>query len=196
MKFSGGDTIQHVCQIRDHTKDALLSAGMKLHKWASNFPELLKDIPADQQSSATALELSSKETLKTLGMRWQPSNDSFQFKINFQIDPNIASATKRTILSTIAKLFDPMGLINPVIVTCKIFMKRIWSFNLDWDEPIPIDLLNEWKQILISLPDLADIQVPRWLHFSPKSTQYIEIHAFMHTSIWIQYLLARAQRYQ
>lgn len=176
--YSGGDSIQQVCEIRDHTKDALLSAGMKLHKWASNSPELLNSIPLDQQSSATALDLNSKETLKTLGMRWQPKSDAFQFKLNFDIDPDITSATKRTVLSTIAKLFDPMGLINPVIVIAKIFVKKLWSFNLGWDEPISNDLLNEWKQILISLPDLAQIHVPRWLHFSPKSTQHIEIHAF------------------
>ncbi|XP_036342366.1 uncharacterized protein LOC118751660 [Rhagoletis pomonella] len=161
--YAGSETVEKTIEIRNQTQAAFASAGMKLHKWASNSAKLLKLIPPDQHCSATALELNSDETMKTLGMRWQPNSDSFRYKLNFDINVNHKSVTKRTVLSAISRLFDPLGLINPVIVTVKIFLKHLWSFNLDLDEPLAEGLLNEWKQIKFDLQVIKKIQIPRWL---------------------------------
>lgn len=176
--YTGSEFIETAIEIRNQTRAALSSAGMKLHKWASNSIKLLESIPSDQLSSATALDLNSGETLKTLGMRWQPNNDCFRYQLKFDIDFTDKPITKRTVLSAISKLFDPLGLINPVIVTAKIFLKHLWSFNLDWDQQLPDDLINEWKQIAVSLQNINHIQIPRWLNYSPSSIKLIEIHAF------------------
>lgn len=176
--YTGSHTIEHARNIRDQTQGALLSAGMKLHKWASNTPDLLDTIPVEHQSSSTALELNSSETLKTLGMRWQPNTDHFRYKVNFPIEiDNKIIVTKRTVLSTTAKLFDPLGLINPIIVVAKIFLKKLWAANLEWDDPLPSYLLNEWFEILASFSAINDIKIPRWLHYTP-AIKRIQLHAF------------------
>ncbi|XP_055909030.1 uncharacterized protein LOC129943530 [Eupeodes corollae] len=174
--FTGGDTIDKVMQVRNQSLKALRAGGFELHKWASNTTELLAGIPLQQQSSATALELNSDEVIKTLGMNWQPGLDQFRYKINF--DLHQGTVTKRSILSTIAKLFDPLGFINPIIVSAKIILKRLWSLNISFDEPISGDLLVDWNNILEDLPNISQIQIPRWLKFSPQSMRKVEIHAF------------------
>ncbi|GFQ94813.1 uncharacterized protein TNCT_594001 [Trichonephila clavata] len=58
-----------------------------------------------------------EEKVKTLGLIWNPKHDTFEFSVS---DPtNNSEWTKRSILSHIARIFDPMGLLGPVIVTAK-----------------------------------------------------------------------------
>jgi hypothetical protein len=40
-------------------------------------------------------------------------------------------------------LFDPLGLISPVIVVHKIFLQQLWMHMLDWDEQLPSALLKQ-----------------------------------------------------
>jgi hypothetical protein len=54
-----------------------------IRKWASNDTELLKIIP-DELKISTLIEFSENEdeTVKTLGIIWNPKTDQFSFKIN------------------------------------------------------------------------------------------------------------------
>ena len=45
------------------------------------------------------------------------------FKLNA---PETISYKKRDVLSVIAKIFDPLGLIGPVVTKAKSFMQRLW----------------------------------------------------------------------
>lgn len=60
---------------------------------------------------------------KTLGITWLPKEDVFVFKIN-QLYLSERPTTKRTILSDIAKLYDPLGLTGPVILTAKLILQK------------------------------------------------------------------------
>ncbi|GFS38359.1 uncharacterized protein TNIN_392731 [Trichonephila inaurata madagascariensis] len=50
--------------------------------------------------------------------------------------------SKREVLSEIARVFDPLGLLSPCVVFMKILLQEPWKLNLEWDEPIPEDLTN------------------------------------------------------
>ncbi|GFV72887.1 integrase catalytic domain-containing protein [Trichonephila clavipes] len=52
--------------------------------------------------------------------------------------------SKRDVLSEIARVFDPLGLLSPCIVFMKILLQELWKLNLEWDEPIPEDLNKQW----------------------------------------------------
>jgi len=52
--------------------------------------------------------------------------------------------TKRKILSEIAFLFNPLGLIGPVVTRAKIIMQKMWQLKIEWDQPVPNSLQDEW----------------------------------------------------
>ncbi|XP_043867348.1 uncharacterized protein LOC122757848 [Drosophila mojavensis] len=140
--------------------------------------DCLRAIPKSHRLCEDFLELEDSSTAKTLGLRWQAQADLFLFS-----PPNIPlqeTYTKRSVLSQIAKLFDPAGWLAPFVIRAKIFMQALWLRDLDWDQPLPGDLLTQWQEFLLSFSSLRDIRVPRWVHFQPRAT--IQFHGFCDAS--------------
>jgi translation initiation factor IF-1 len=91
--------------------------GFQLHKWCANTPELLAHIPHEQREKK--VQLAENDGIKTHRLIWQPTNDTFVVSVD-RILENSTTITKRTVLSDIAKLYDPLGLTGPIIVTAKV----------------------------------------------------------------------------
>ncbi|XP_036329698.1 uncharacterized protein LOC118741830 [Rhagoletis pomonella] len=183
--LSGGHSVEIATEIRKQVTLALRSAGMELRKWSSNSSAVLDGIPTENRSDSNALQLNSSDTVKTLGILWQPNKDVFKFRLNFEID---FTATKRSVLSTIARLYDPLGLIAPVIVAAKIILKSVWSFKvqrdehtftpLAWDETLPTNLNHQWQRFLNTVSELPCITLPRWLNYEPNHVKSLQLHVF------------------
>ncbi|GBM85144.1 hypothetical protein AVEN_85619-1, partial [Araneus ventricosus] len=88
--------------------------------------------------------------------------------------------TKRLVLSTIARVFDPLGILGPVVTKAKIFLQRLWLLNLKWDDPLPAKEADEWIQFSSALQNVNDIEVDRCI-LLPKP-DLIEIHGFADAS--------------
>ncbi|XP_073841572.1 uncharacterized protein [Musca autumnalis] len=156
----------------------LQSAGFHLRKWTSNCREIIEDVPRDHLLNGEFLHFDDKSIAKTLGIRWNAASDTFYFiteKIN-----NKNSFTKREVLSVIARLFDPLGWLAPVIITAKIFMQQLWLDEIKWDDHLkPISLMR-WKSFLSNYVHIDKISIPRWVKYSPECT--IEFHGFCDSS--------------
>ncbi|XP_062541377.1 uncharacterized protein LOC134209407 [Armigeres subalbatus] len=160
--------------------DLTNSAGLILRKWSSSSDELLSDVPIGLRDERTSFELdSSTSAVKTLGLIWEPAADIFRFTI-----PNLgseASITKRTVLSELAKIFDPLGLIGPVVVQAKIFLQTLWKQKCDWDDSLPEELQRIWTEFRRNLMALDTLTVPRWVSFS-NDLATVELHGFCDAS--------------
>ena len=121
---------------------------MELHKWVSNDTKLLQDIAS---SEYTFDEHSQQLPVKAFGMLWKPQPNYFFFKINIK-----DKYSKREVLSEIAKIYDPLGLIGPILTKAKIFMQNLWQLKLEWNEHLLSESLQEWKQFLLKLTELSD----------------------------------------
>lgn len=174
----GGDNAEDLRQTRDELVTLLLRGGFELRKWASNHPLLLSDIDAADHGLACSKPLAADESVKIVGLRCNPTNDGFQFIVSL---PNSAPTRKRTILSTIAKLFDPLGWVTPVIVTAKIFMQHLWRASLGWDDELPSPIRNKWERIYSKLSYLNGLKILRWAGLSPD-TVHAELHGFADAS--------------
>ncbi|CAL1672255.1 unnamed protein product [Lasius platythorax] len=64
-------------------------------------------------------------------------------------------------LTQIASLYDPLGLLGSVIVKVKILFQVLWKLQLTWDEPVPIEIYNKWKSFRDRLEELNNITFPR-----------------------------------
>ncbi|XP_041632255.1 uncharacterized protein [Drosophila kikkawai] len=118
-------------------------------------------------------------------MYWLPNKDCFKFQVNFEIPP---SFTKRTILSSIARLFDPLGLIAPVIISGKLILKEVTMDKkmqdngartaLDWDDEVPKVLAERLQAFRDGLLGIDGLSIQQWIHYSPGSIVSAQLHAF------------------
>ncbi|XP_062713741.1 uncharacterized protein LOC134290591 [Aedes albopictus] len=135
----GFDDLNEASEAQMQLIGLLQAGGFHLHKWASNNPTLLERIPESDRDELLSIDESgSSEVIKTLGLMWNPTLDALQF-ISI---PTVCedSATKRQVLSLISRMFDPLGLVAPVIVIGKLLMKSIWKEELVWDEELSGEL--------------------------------------------------------
>ncbi|GFX75456.1 uncharacterized protein TNCV_2547271 [Trichonephila clavipes] len=90
------------------------------------------------------------------------------------------SYTKRSVLSTIARLLDPLGLVGPVVSKAKMFMQKLWRLSIDWKDPPPNKVYSEWHQLIIRLECLNSINIERRIVIENPSS--IEIQGFSDAS--------------
>ncbi|KAI5748201.1 hypothetical protein M8J77_022994 [Diaphorina citri] len=132
------------------------SAGFELSKWASNSKSLLCNIP-DENQLETCVQWNSDSSLKVLGLQWHPVDDVFIFQVNVSERP----CTKRNVLKLTASIFDVLGLVAPVTLYAKLFIKRLWVLKLDWDTSPPSELQELWNTFQSELPLLSGMSFPR-----------------------------------
>lgn len=112
-------------------------------------------------------------------MRWHPKTDLLRIKIKSN-NHTKKQLTKRNVISATAQIFDPSGLVLPVIVTGKILQQEIWRSGIGWDKQLPDFLLQKWQEYNESIAELDQIKIPRWLHTS--SDDIVELHVFTDAS--------------
>ncbi|XP_062551973.1 uncharacterized protein LOC134217211 [Armigeres subalbatus] len=178
--LTGANSVEEGIKLYQELSHLLETAKFTLRKWSSNTPEILAAIPEPLKDDRTSLELEpSKATIKTLGLSWEPRSDYFRFTV-----PQWSNSTeinKRIILSDFARLFDPLGLVGPVVVQAKIFIQNLWKQKCSWNETLGEDLQQWWMDFRHNLADLSTLKVPRWLAFD-NSIVSLEIHGFCDAS--------------
>nr|XP_036227894.1 uncharacterized protein LOC118682658 [Bactrocera oleae] len=147
-----------------------------LGKWNSNSTHVLSTITGTTVS-ASELELDNSTT-KVLGLYWDPVSDELFFKVSMIDDTSMH--TKRRVLSDVAKLYDPTGVLAPVVVLAKLFIQDLWKAGLPWDAELPAELLNTWLIFRNSLQDISRLRIPRWLGIRVGSL--VHLHGFCDAS--------------
>ncbi|XP_036327139.1 uncharacterized protein LOC118739735 [Rhagoletis pomonella] len=176
--LSGGHTIDSAIKARDEISEVLQSAGFPLRKWTANSEQILNGIPKTDLLSEDFLAFEDTSAVKALGIRWNAHTDLFYF-IARPLEKSDA-VTKRAILSAIAKLFDPLGWLAPIIIVAKILMQNIWLEGTDWDETVSSTTLDRWQNFTQHYNEIDKVRIPRWVYFSP--TDEIQIHGFCDAS--------------
>jgi hypothetical protein len=127
---TGSDNLSEARRLQEEIIHILGKRGFVLHKWCANHATLLEDIPERLRESGPSCEFKGYEGIRTLGLVWHPSQDTFKYEIN--IKPCQELVTKRVVLSIISSIFDPTGLLGPVILRHKIAMQQLW-LQVSWD---------------------------------------------------------------
>lgn len=76
-------------------------------------------------------------------------------------------------------MFDPLGLISPVLINAKLILQELWQLQLNWDETIPMELEYKWKLFLDNLHEIATIKIPRLI---TADAEEFEMHTFCDAS--------------
>ena len=156
-------------------------ANVRLHKFNCNRKEVLTAIPETERSEKIKSIDILQDQLpneRTLGMDWNLDSDSFYF-----LTPTSAmeSNTKRSVLSKIAQVYDPMGLISPFLLRGKMILQRVTASDLGWDQLLDPEDLKDWNDWLSDLDNLSSLDIKRCVK-PTEDVNTIELHHFSDAS--------------
>ena len=120
---------------------------------------------------------SEAESVKILGLKWLRVEDCFMFD-GVQVPTQLVT-TKRVALSFLARLYDPLGFLNPYIIVVKLIVQDIWKLKLGWDDEAPPEIDQRFIKWVEGLPVIQSWKIPRCYSSSPWSEAVgIELHCF------------------
>lgn len=159
----------------------LTKGGFHLTNWASNSQAAIAGVPPEDRAGST-VQISSggAETERVLGLVWDPSTDRFLYTFHEAITPNVAARpTKRQLLSTVMKIFDPVGFISCLTIRSKILLQDVWRSSVGWDELITANHAHRWADWL-GLLNANSVSIPRRSLNHRKSS--VTLHIFCDAS--------------
>ena len=175
--FDGVDEAKETCQ---DLKNVVAGRHFRLTKWLSNNPQFLESISEEDRSpKITSHDLNKLPHERTLGVWWDPGGDQFFFKVKMKEHQK----TKRGLLSFLSSIYDPLGFLAPLLIAPKLALQSMWRQKVGWDDPIPDDLLDIYREWLASLTEFEDVKVPRWFGFPIQTDIDVELHVFSDASL-------------
>ncbi|GFW95033.1 integrase_H2C2 domain-containing protein [Trichonephila clavipes] len=167
--LTGAETLLEAKELKNQLINIFAKGGMVLHKWCGNNTELIE--------VSENYDFSDSSEIKVLGVYWNPKHDCFSFRVKIDLHE---LNTKRDVLSTIARIYDPLGLLGPVVAKAKIFLQKLWMLKIDWTDLLPDTINREWRQFVESLQVVNDININRCIVV--EQPEVIELHGFSDAS--------------
>ena len=155
--------------------------GFQLRKWRSSSAKVLDHIPESLLEPLPTQDLVDRHSAsypKALGVAWDSLKDTMDTHVEL---PVRFASTKRGIISDVARTFDVLGWLSPVLLPMKILFQKLWELKLGWDDEVPVELKEQHVQWREELPLLADIHLPR-CYFRKDKALSIELYGFSDAS--------------
>ena len=126
-----------------------LDASFNARKWKTNSLELQNYIDKTERNISPSSEIQNNDKTKVLGIEWDTINDYLIYSFEDVVGSfKSVLPSKRSILGLIAKFYDPVGLIQSVIIKLKLLFQEVWLTNVDWDSKITRQLISGLLQNL------------------------------------------------
>ena len=179
--MGGADSEKEAVELYEDLNKILQKASFTLKKWRSSSTKVLQQIPGKMQEKLPLqdlVDMHSASYPKALGVTWNSRKDSMSISTNISED---YVASKRGIISDIARTFDVLGWVSPVILPMKILYKEVWKTGVDWDDNIEKEQEGKHRTWREELPSLSDIDIPRH-YFQGKVPVTKELHGYSDAS--------------
>lgn len=162
--------------------------GFNIRNFISNSQKILSGLPKESCRDVHDKDLDIENSFeKILGVWWNTETDCFTFKVNIngiqqEVIEGTDLPTKREALRILMSIFDPLGMIAHFIICGKILLQKIWKRGIEWDDELPSDLGDEWRNWLKQLSLLPRISIPRCYSDVRFRTASVELHVFADAS--------------
>jgi hypothetical protein len=163
---------------------------MNLREFLSNNPTTIQAIDP--------VKLLPRELTKTLGVWWDPVADTYTIKF---ATGGETVTTPRQLLGLIARTFDLLGWLIPVLLGLKLLQQKVPVVKPMLDKPLVPEVLEELHTYLAKL-DLPAITIPRFvpvegpwrLHlFADASRKAMAVAAYLVGPTRARLLMARSR---
>jgi hypothetical protein len=142
-----------------------------LRKWISNSAILNDKIKSTEDKISELDDSSIAETLlgqgdaqgaKILGVNYDKKTD--RLYINFRDiakDGLTLKKTKKNLLSMSASIYDPYGIISPVVLPLKLLFQKICTPDIKWDDVLEKSVSDEWDKWCMAAQNHRGAYIPR-----------------------------------
>ena len=154
-------------------KELVSTGAFNLTQFVSNNENLRKIFSSSSPDDNKALTADGKYKLNSaLGLKWDTQLDLLKYNIKSELGPT----TRRGLLSLIHGIFDPLGLVGPVLVPIKRLFQESCKLPLDWDDELPENIKTPLSEFTTDLSLMSELSFPRCCRKEPSKR--IEIHYF------------------
>ncbi|GBM04327.1 hypothetical protein AVEN_168147-1 [Araneus ventricosus] len=182
--FYGSSTIQDAFILSSDAVSILKDANMNMRKFDTNSKEL-KNVWLNSNSDIETNEHSDNH-LKVLGLVWNNLDDTLGIDLHSLLSKlNENECTKRNVLHTAAKLFDPSGFISPFLIRIKCLLQELWQLGIGWDEVFTGQIKENFQNWCKEIKDLQNLKIPRY-YFPDQiviDNQDTQLHIFSDASL-------------
>ena len=179
--MTGAASEEKALQLYSESREVLGDGGFNLRKFRTNSTFFQLKFDSANQSSGNLPASSSlsleetyadatlgkphsllSSTVKVLGVVWDPGEDYLQFGIaDIAEVASSVEPTKRNIVSTIGKFYDPLGFLAPVIIRFKRLFQKLCERQAQWDDVLAEALQEEWRALIEDLRGCCPFSIPR-----------------------------------
>jgi hypothetical protein len=151
--ITGASNIAEAMELYTKSKSMFQEASMNLREWITNYKSVNEFIPSEDRAN--------DEVVKVLGHHWDVNEDTIRLKEPKPIldKPEI---TKRDVLKTLASVFDPLGLLSPVLLRGKVLLQSLWMKRLDWDDQLENEDREKWSVIVADFNEISKVALSRY----------------------------------
>ena len=173
----GANDVQSALELKENVKKALDLGGFSLGKWQSNAKEITDGEKDDVVKIGEGLE--DEGTAKALGVTWRTKADTLSFVIDKEIVEREVT-TPRGLVAVQSSVWDPDGMVVPVVLPGRKLLQVAKTPNMGWDSPLDPQVKKDFDKWKASLPLLADLEVPRWWNDGIEEEDILieELHLF------------------
>ncbi|XP_055932060.1 uncharacterized protein LOC129962338 [Argiope bruennichi] len=127
-------------------------------------------------------EMQEDRKVPVLGLLWNLPKETISLDLKSLIKEGKGTITKRKILSTVHRIFDPIGFSCPVTLEPKSLLQECWKLGLSWDaefSQLITEIFELWK---MKLPKLNALEIPRCVREDFAEDSKFSIHVFCDAS--------------
>ena len=160
--------------------EQMVSSGMR--ETSSNSVQLnrVPDKLRRNKESSLTVQDSDNDVYKVLGLDWDYGKDCFTFSVegemiekfgenklnDIAVEYGRCILTKRMILSAVNGIYDPLGLLTPIVIKAKIMLKKLWCEKVDWDDPVSAERVEGWTKFFERMSMLKELSFRRCVKLS------------------------------
>ena len=114
--------------------------------------------------------------LHTLTLKWNRRSDKLVVSrgVNRSVTEQV---TQRLVLSRVASIFDPIGLVAPYTIKARLMLKEVWRLHgQQWDEALSEELTEDFLHWSKALTELSTLELQRCYFSEPVES--FELHVF------------------
>ena len=177
----GADSAEEATRLQQQLQELFSRGGFLLRKWKSSAPDVPRELPPHLLDESPSQALPDPDGFsKALGVEWSTNLDCFRLTVAHLSPKEVLS--KRALISDVARTYDVLGWYAPAIITLKILFQRLWEDKLEWDDPVPLEVQEQWERWRKELSALVSRLIPRCYFPKQVNVTSTQLHGFSDAS--------------